>query len=217
MRSPADEFPPAEVQMILRRFVVGLALVLLLPATAPAQDFGVMESAETINRGNFKLGGNPMMAWGREGAEDDLGVAFKAGYGFTNAFDAEGKVALFENLTFFGGDAEFWLIKNAPLDLSLSAGLHMAKSDVVPDRAGADVTFLGSGPISRNLELYGALDFAFESFGNNPFERDFTTAHLVPGIEYAISPDLDFLAEIGLGLNDDSWHYFSAGLSFYLR
>lgn len=202
--------------MIVRRFAVGLALV-LLPATAAAQDFGVMESAETINRGNFKLSGSPMMALGRDGAENDLGVAFKAGYGFTNFFDAEGKVGLFENLQFFGGDAEFWLMKNAPLDLSVAAGFHVGRSDVVPDRTGVDLTFLGSAPIARSLEFYTGLDFAFESLGNEVLDHDFTTVHLVPGIEYAISPDLDFLAEVGLGLNDDAWHYFSAGLTFYLR
>jgi hypothetical protein len=203
--------------MTFRRLAVGLALVLLVPATVPAQDFGVMESAETINRGNFKLGGNPMFLMGRDGAEDEFGAAFKAGYGFTDSFDAEAKVGLFENLKFFGGDAEFWLMKNRPLDFSITAGLHTARSDIFADQTGVDLTFLGSGPIARNLELYGGLDFAFESFGNNPFDRDFTTAHLVPGVEYAISPDLDFLAELGVGLNDDSWHYFSAGLSFYIR
>src|SRR5688572_26458902 len=125
--SGRSHFCPPEVHMI-RRFAVGLALFLLLPATLPAQDFGVMESAETINRGNFKLSGNPMMALGREGAENDFGAAFKAGYGFTDFFDAEGKVGLFENLKFFGGDAEFWLMKNAPLDLSVSAGFHIGRS-----------------------------------------------------------------------------------------
>jgi hypothetical protein len=202
--------------MIVRRFAVGLALV-LLPATAAAQDFGVMESAETINRGNFKLSGSPMINMGRHGAENDFGAAFRAGYGFTDFFDAEGKVGLFENLKFFGGDAEFWLMKNAPLDLSLSAGFHVGRSDVVPDRSGVDLTFLGSAPIARNLEFYGGLDFAFESFGDDVFDNDFKTVHIVPGIEYAVSPDLDFLAEVGLGLNDNSWHYFSAGLTFYLR
>lgn len=203
--------------MIGRRLAVVLAFVLLLPATTPAQDFGVMESAETINRGNFKLSGSPMIALGQDGAENDFGVALKGGYGFTDSFDAEGKLGLFENLKFFGGDAEFWLLKNAPLDFSVSAGFHVGRSDVVPDRTGIDLTLLGSGPIARKLELYGGLDFAFESFGDEVFNQDFTTVHLVPGIEYAISPDLDFLAEFGVGLNDDSWHYFSAGLSFYLR
>ena len=139
--------------MTFRQLAVGVALVLLFPAAVPAQDFGVMESAETINRGNFKLGGNPMIFVGRDGAANEVGAAFKAGYGFTDSFDAEAKLGLFENVRFFGGDVEFWLLKNAPLDFSLSAGLHALTSDIFPDRTGADLTLLGSAPIARNLEL----------------------------------------------------------------
>jgi hypothetical protein len=189
----------------------------LVPALAQAQDFGVMESAETINRGNFKLSGSPIIALGRDGAENDFGVAFRAGYGFTDKFDAEAKLGIFENLKFFGGDAEFWLVKNAPLDVSVAAGFHVGRSDVAPDRKGVDFTLLGSAPVASKLEVYGGLDFAFESLGDDVFDNKFTTVHLVPGIEYAVLPDLDFLAEFGIGLNDDSWHYFSAGLTFYIR
>ena len=38
-----------------------LSFVLLLPTVSFAQDFGVMESAETIDRGNFKFRVNPML------------------------------------------------------------------------------------------------------------------------------------------------------------
>jgi len=203
--------------MMLRRIVV-LASILLLPAISSAQDFGLMESAETINRGNFKLSGSPLMALGRDGADSDFGMAFRGGYGFTDSFDAEAKLALFENVKFFGGDAEFWLAKNKPLDFSIAAGFHVGSgSNDVPDRKGFDLTFLGSAPIGPKLEFYGGLDLAFDSFGDDFPDEDFTTVHLVPGIEYAIVPDLDFLAEFGIGLNNDSWHYFSAGLTFYIR
>lgn len=202
--------------MTLKKLIVLLAFI-LVPTMSHAQDFGVMESAETINRGNFKLSGFPMFALGKDGAEDDFGMAFRAGYGFTDKFDAEAKVGLFENLKFFGGDAEFWLVKNAPLDLSVAAGFHVGTSDVVPNRKGFDLTLLGSGPIARKLELYGGLDLAFESLDDDVPDSGFTTVHLVPGIEYAILPNLDFLAEFGIGLNNDSWNYFSAGITFYIR
>jgi hypothetical protein len=39
----------------------------------------------------------------------------------------------------------------------------------------------------------------------------------VPGIEYAISPDLDFVAEVGVAVTDNSRHYAGFGLAFYLR
>ena len=46
--------------MHLRLSLWGCAVLLLLASTASAQDFGVLESAETINRGNIKLGAYPL-------------------------------------------------------------------------------------------------------------------------------------------------------------
>ena len=45
----------------------------------------------------------------------------------------------------------------------------------------------------------------------------FTTAHLVPGIEYRVSSSVDFVGEIGIGLNDGSSNYISAGIAYYVR
>jgi hypothetical protein len=44
-----------------------------------------------------------------------------------------------------------------------------------------------------------------------------STAHLVPGIEYALSNDVDVVAEVGVGLHDDSSNCVSAGIAYYLR
>ena len=41
--------------------------------------------------------------------------------------------------------------------------------------------------------------------------------NVVPGIEYRVAKDLDALAEIGLGLTDESPNYLSFGLSYYVR
>lgn len=46
---------------------------------------------------------------------------------------------------------------------------------------------------------------------------DFRTFHLVPGIEYAISDNLDLLVEVGIGLNESASHYVSGGVAFYIR
>jgi len=37
------------------------------------------------------------------------------------------------------------------------------------------------------------------------------------GIEYRLAEDLDFVAEVGIGLSDDSANYISGGLAYYLR
>jgi hypothetical protein len=208
----------------MRRFVL-TAVMVLVPALAQAQDFGVMESAETINRGNFKLKGNPMIVIGRDDADNETGVALSAGYGFTRRLDAEAKFGFYDGLILFGGDVEINLLsvlRQQPFDLSFGAGLHIGNADNdFSDTRAFDITVIGSRLIANRLELYGALDFAFNTLTDDVFDDldddGYTTAHLVPGIEYALGRDLDFLAEFGIALNDDSSHYFSAGLAYYFR
>jgi hypothetical protein len=57
--------------------------VLLVPGLAQAQDFGVMESAETINRGDFKLKGNPMFIIGRDDGDNETGIPLSPGFDVT--------------------------------------------------------------------------------------------------------------------------------------
>jgi hypothetical protein len=189
-------------------------LALLIPVSAAAQDFGVMNSAETINRGNFKLMANPIVVFGRDGADNDVGLALVGGYGFTDRVDAEAKVGLFDGLTFIGGDVEIWLLQHEPIDVSVIGGLHLGRGDGLNNK-GFDFTFLASGHVAPRLELFGGLDISRTTFDD--FDGSFTTVHFVPGIEYAVRPDVDFVAELGLAMNDDSNHYFSAGIAFYIR
>lgn len=199
--------------MHVRRLALAAALVMTAPMAAFAQDFGVAESAETINVGNFKFTANPILVF--TDSEDEGGVAFKFGYGFTPRFDMEGKAAIYDGFTFFGADAEYWLAKGGGLDVSASAGFHLGRGDQRFDTTGIDLTFIASGKIAPRLDLYGALDFAFESIDD--IDVNYDTVHFVPGIEYSISDDLDFVLEFGLALDDDASHYVSGGLAFYLR
>jgi hypothetical protein len=184
-----------------------------LPASAAAQDFGVMNSAETINRGNFKLLVNPMVIFGRNGADTETGIAGAFGYGFTDRFDAEAKLAAYDGIKLFGIDAEYWLVKDKSVDVSMIGGVHFGRPEFGTDSKALDFTFLASKEVAPKLELFGALDLARTWFDDSDF--DFSTVHLVPGIEYRISDKLDFVGELGLGLNDNSSHYLTAGLAIY--
>jgi hypothetical protein len=196
---------------------MALAFVLLLPAVTHAQDFGVMNSAETINRGNFKLAAYPLLVFGEGGADNNGGFVFLGGYGLTDNLDVEAKLGVFDEVTFFGGDVEYWLIKDRPWDLSLGGGFHVGRSDFV-DETAVDITILGSGHVTPLLEIFGALDLAFQNFDvDGGFDDDATTAHLVPGIEYKLSDNLDLIAELGVGLNDSSANYIAGGVAYYLR
>jgi hypothetical protein len=190
--------------------------VVMSPAFVEAQDFGVVESAETIDKGNFKLRANPMFVF-PDNDDTVTGIAGAFGYGFTNRMDAEFKVAFYEDITFFGGDAEFWLVRQPEgFNVSLSAGGHFGNSDFV-DHAGVDVTILGTQAVTPKLDIYGALDMAFNRFRDQLPDRNYTQVHLVPGVEYKLRPDFDLVAEVGIAVNDDSSHYVSGGIAYYLR
>ena len=189
----------------------------LCAGRAQAQNV-LMNSAETINPGNFKLAAFPTILFGKDvdgvDGENETGIAGRFGYGFTSRFDMEGKVAFFDGVTLYGLDAEYWLVKG-PADVSVSLGAHKTSTDL-GDSSAIDTALLLSGNIGDKLEAYGGLNFSFESL-DDVDDSDFTRAYVVPGIEYKITQDLDLVAEFGVGLNDDSPHYLSAGLAFYIR
>ena len=195
-------------QIISAVAVIGL----WMPLTAAAQDFGVLNSAETINRGNVKLMGSPMVVFGEDGADNTHGFALAAGYGFTDRFDVEGKLAFFDDVTFLGADAEVWLARTRPVYVSAIVGFHVGRQEGFNTRA-FDATLLASGFLTPRLELFGGLDLARHAIEDR--DDGFTTVHVVPGIEYAISPRLDFVAELGIGLNDEASNYLTGGLAFY--
>ena len=202
----------------MRFRVIVLSFVLLVPSVALAQDFGVMESAETIDRGNFKLRVNPLLFFNNGVDDEEKGVAVTAGYGFTRSFDVEGGVAFYDGLRVFGGNAEFWLMKNRPFDFSVIPGLHVTRGDRAYDATGVDLTFLASKHATPRLDVYGALDFAFENVTDDRVrDANYKTVHLVPGLEYKLHEDIDLLAEVGIGLNDSAAHYISGGVAFYFR
>ena len=82
--------------MNLRSLILIIAGLLCFPGLSTAQNFGVLESAETIDQGNFKLVATPIFVFGKNGGSGDNHVVIGVGYGFTSRFDAEAKVAFGE-------------------------------------------------------------------------------------------------------------------------
>jgi hypothetical protein len=190
-----------------------LFVVLLGAAPAAAQNV-LMNSAETINEHNFKLAAFPTVLFGEDGADDEWGVASRFGYGFTDSFDIEGKLAFFDGLTLWGADAELWVHRHAP-DISLAVGAHRKNRDNARDSTSLDASLLVSGHVADRLELYGGLNYGHESLDDS--DVNFDRVYFVPGLEFKVSPKIDLLAEYGVGLNDDSPNYLSFGVAFYLR
>ena len=200
-----------------KTIVVILAVAMFLVAAAAevsAQDV-LMNSAETINQGNFKLALFPTMLLRKNDSDSAWGIAGRIGYGLAPRFDIEAKAGIFQGLNYFGVEAEYWLVRGRNANVSVALGAHLTDSRPGADSSGIDTSLLFSTRPAKRLEIYGGLKLAFDSVKNS--DQNFTRAHLVPGLEYRISDDLDFLAEFGIALNDNSRSYASVGLALYLR
>jgi hypothetical protein len=202
----------------MRNLLLALSFVLVVSPLAHAQDFGVMESAETVNQGNFKFRINPLLFFGKHGGDDEVGVAALVGYGFTRRFDLEGGFSFADGVRIFGGTAEFNVARDQSVNFSIIPGFRVRRGDRTLHSAAVDLLLLGSHRLTPRLDVYGGFDMAFESvdddFGD---DADYNTFHLVPGLEYKLHQDLELLVEVGLGLNDSARHYLSGGLAFYFR
>ncbi|MCX6556244.1 MAG: hypothetical protein NTW95_02265 [Candidatus Aminicenantes bacterium] len=197
-----------------KKFMTFLIAAIFLAAAVPVSAQAVlMNSAETINKGNLKLAIFPTVLFGKNGGDSVWGVAGRFGYGLTRSVDIEAKVGFFKGLKYFGADIELWFLRGESFNGSVALGGHMTKYDGGGDTNGIDASLLFSHRPVKNLEIYGGLMLAFDKVKNT--DINFTRIHFVPGIEYRISADLDFLAEFGIALNDDSRSYASVGLAFY--
>ncbi len=206
------------------RIFFAVALGLCFSKSASAQTIGVLQSAETMNQGTFKLMAAPIMVFGKDGADNQVGVGIRGGYAFTPHFDVEAKLGFLDNGTLVGVDGEYWILRGTEqgsgMDFSLTGGLNwLAGKDAGYDLMGFEIIPQLSGLIGKKLELCGALDASFDKMKDVPSGVDdsITRLHLVPGIEYRISETIDFVAEFGLALNDDSFHYAGAGIAYYIR
>ena len=204
--------------MKLQTALCSFALLAFSASGAAAQGFGVMESAETLQRGNFKLVGYPMIVLGEGNLDNEVGLVLRGGYGFTDRFDAEIGVALYDDVTFLGANAELWLLRpprgTTGLNFSARGGAYLVQSDG-EDGTGLNLAGILSTRLTPQLEFVGALDYN-QLFYDEPFD-DISTLHIVPGFEYRVTRNLDFLGELGVALNNDASHYLAVGLAYYLR
>jgi hypothetical protein len=199
----------------MRNQLLVAALTLLLAPAVQAQNF-LMNSAETINQGNFKISGFPTALLGEDGADNEWGVATRLGYGFTRSLDVEAKAAFFDGLKLLGADAEYWVVKGKT-DVSLAAGLHKADFEGEgADSTAFDFAAIASRKVASRLEAYLGGSLSLESV-DDAEDSSFTRFYVVPGVEYRLAKDVDLLAEVGIGVNDDSPNYLSFGVSYYVR
>jgi hypothetical protein len=96
---------------------------------------------------------------------------------------------------------------------SISGGVHRLDYESQRDIFGIDTALILSVYLTDSVEFYGGVQLGFESVEDT--DRNFTRAHAVPGLEIRVTDQLDFLAEYGVSLNDNSQDYVSIGLALY--
>ena len=105
--------------------------------------------------------------------------------------------------------------RKVPVDLTLSFGVHRSGFEESADIIGFDLALVGRHPVASRVVLYGGFDLDFE-LPEAPFDA-FTRARFVAGVDTRIVDNIALLIEGGLGFNDRSPDYLSAGLAVRLR
>jgi hypothetical protein len=152
--------------------------------------------------------------WGPQARPDRTGGAFRIGYGITDWFDVEAKSGFFDGVSLVGGDGHFNLL-GSETPLSVSVGGHRAFMAHGPDSNALDLAVQLGQRFGGRHEVYGGPAFSYESVSGVP-GSSFTRWYLVPGLKLGIADRLDLVVEGGIGLNDDSPHFLTAGLALHV-
>jgi len=195
-----------------RHSAVGFVALSMVALAVPARAQNFQNgSPETVWNGNVRFTASPVLMFAK--GDETAGGAFRLGYGITDSFDLEAKTAFFGGLTFVGGDAH-WNMVGGDTSLSVSVGGHRAAGRDADSNA-LDLAVEVGQRLGRRFEVYGGPAFSYESISGTR-DGTFTRWYLVPGLKVGISERLDLLVEGGVGLNDDSPHYVTAGLALHV-
>src|SRR5262245_23111196 len=148
--------------------------LLLVAGSASAAEFGMMETAERISRGMFKLSGYPVMV---DRADDESGLALGLGYGLPYGMDVEGQIARYGDGTFPGADPAWAAWHGNRMAAAIGSGLHGGDLDEGGRALGADATAIFSYMPMHRLALSAALDASYDDVNN----RD---ANVSPGSRF---------------------------------
>jgi hypothetical protein len=197
-----------------RRLLTGAALLGFITgcaSSAAAQD-ALMTAASGMTRGSYELTTYPVLI-----PKDDYeaGLFVRGAYGLTERLAVRASVGFFNDLTYLSATGDLGLPRMVPADLSLSLGIHRSGFEQSADILGFDVALMGRHPVWSRSALYGGFDLDFE-LPEAPYDA-FTRARFVAGFDFEILDNMRLLVEGGLGFNDRSPDYVSAGLAVRLR
>lgn len=184
-----------------------------LIAAAQAQDF-VPSTTRTVPAGDFRLSGYPVQLFGRNGGPDRLGGGWRLGYGISDDFDVQANAAFFDRFSLLGIDSSF-RIERGLFDLSLVLGGHRALIRSANDSTSLDGAWLVGAHVLPRLRLVAGMS-ASREWIDHARNSGFNRVYVVPGLDLRLTDRIAFVSQAGLGLNDNSPGYVTAGFSLYL-
>ena len=147
--------------------------------------------------------------FGSQGGLDPAGVAFRLGYGITDRFDVEAKSGFFDGVSVVGADSHVNLLGGR--ERRRTPGLHYGRSGL----ERSDLAVQLGQRLGGRLEIYGGPAFSYESISGAP-DSGFTRWYVVPGLKLGVADRLDLLVEGGIGFNENSPDFITAGLALHV-
>ena len=158
----------------------------------------VFNTGETLKRGSFSIGLNPVYYY------NDLGLFLHGGAGITSGLDLALNIGFLEGPTYVGGDLEWKLLGGKP-DVSLITGAHV-RGDF-----GLDIGLNLSVDIKGSVDLFTGLDTDL-----NFLDSDTQWLVWVPvGVEIKLKSSIGLILEGDVPCTNETEGIFGGGVAFY--
>jgi hypothetical protein len=188
----------------MKKIILSLVIILAIACVGKAQV--LFNGAETLKKGNWSLGINPVVA--TEG-EDNFALFFHGGYGLGNNSDLGMKLGFgWNNDAYVGLDYEKTLLLGKP-SVSLFGGAH------VFHYFGLDVGGLVTFPI-QNVRITTGLDMDFIFGEDAQGDTEMWTPLWLPiSLEVYLKKHLSIVFEGNVELTEHAWTTVGGGINIY--
>lgn len=174
-------------------------LIILVLLCLGISSYGqVFNTGETLKRGSFSIGINPVYM------NDNLALFLRGGAGITSGLDLALNFGFFEGDEYVGGDLEWKLLSGKP-DISLVTGAH------VQGDFGLDCGLNISVDIKGGIDFFSGLDTDIMFYDN-----DTQLLLWIPvGVEIGLKRSIGFILEGDIPVTDPAYGVFGGGVAFY--
>lgn len=175
----------------MKRLIL-ITLTLFLAFTAKSQLFS---STQTLAKGEINLGLHPVIIDG------DAGVYLRGTIGTAYNLDVNINIGVLEGDNYVGADIKKPLFTDY-IDMAFKAGIHFWG-----DNFGFDGALIADYDLNDEITLFSGIDADLNA------DSGLSAYFWLPlGIEYNFYPNITFIGELDLGINDRALNIWQAGI-----